>query len=199
MAQLTFDFRHYTFEHGLRMLEKGYTAARDALLAEIERTEADALAYEKHVEDGGERIGEWEDGYRLWEQDQVYSAQIDDVHRALYEVRKAFVIALYHHWERSATAWKGEYASHEELEAYCASQGFGPSPDLDAVRHLTNHLKHGPHSRTDWLGKMRADYPTFMPRPTGPLFANIFGLSDDDLHKVAAVILASGPPQPNKT
>jgi len=186
---LGFYFRSYQFEHGLRLLEKGYTAARDALQAEIERTKVEAAAYEEALANGGEWIGEYEDGHILWEQSKVYETQIDDVHHALFEVRKAFVIALYHHWEHSAAGWNGGPASHSELAQYCANAGYGPSPELDAVRCLANHLKHGPNSGTDWLGRLRKDYPSFLPYRPGV----VFGLSEDTLYKVAAVILSSGP------
>lgn len=194
MAKIRFDFRHYTFEHGLRMLEKGYTAARDTLLVEIEHIETEARAYDESVANGGEWIGEREDDHILWEQSQVYDAQINDAHHPLFEVRKAFVIALYHHWERSAAEWKGSYATHEKLAEFCASKGYGLSPDLDAVRHLANHLKHGPRSRKNWLGEMREKYPLFLPPGPTP----IFGLSDNDLYRIAAVILTAGSPPPHR-
>jgi hypothetical protein len=193
MVKIGSYFRHYQFEHGLRMLEKGYVAARDTLQAEIERIEGEAEAYEKALAKGGEWIGEFEDGRVLWEQSQVYQAQIDDVHHALFEVRKAFVIALYHHWEDSAAGWNGGDAKHGELATFCASEGYGPSPELDAVRYLANHLKHGRNSSTDWLSRLRKKYPTFLSQRPGVLF----GLSEDDLYRVAAAILASGPDSPN--
>lgn len=192
MAAFSFDARHFAFDHGVRLLKQGYEAARDALLGEVERTQAKASMYEEDLANGGEWIGEREDGHILWEQSQIYDAEIDDTYQALYEVRRAFIIALYHHWERSAASWLGEDAGHAKLEQFCADNGFGPSPDLDAVRHLANHLKHGPASRSPWLDKMREKYPLFMPRVG--TFA--FGLSDDDITKVAAAILASGPPEP---
>lgn len=196
MAKITFDFFHYTFDHGLRMLEKGYSAARDALLAEIEHIETKARAYNESVANGGEWIGESEDGHILWEQSQIYDAEINDAYQALGELRKAFVIALYHHWERSVAEWKGSDATHthEQMADFCADMGYGPSPDLDAVRHLANHLKHGPNSRKNWLDDLRQKYPLFLPQ--GP--TSIFGLSEDDLYRIAAVILASGPPQPHR-
>lgn len=186
--------RQYQFEHGLRMLEKGYIAARDSLQAEIDHIAAEALAYEDALANGGEWIGEYEDGHILWEQSKLYDAQTDDVHNALFEIRKAFIIALYHHWEHSASTWRGGgYASHKKLTEYCAEAGYHPSPELDAVRCLANHLKHGPNSDTDWLGRLRNDYPSFLPHGPGV----VFGLSEDTLYKVAAAILASGPGVPS--
>jgi hypothetical protein len=175
------------------MLEKGYKAARDSLEAEITRTETEAKAYETALANGGEWIGEVDDeGRTLWEQSQMYDLQIDDIHSALFEVRKAFVIALYHFWEDSAAHWmalNGKQASHEDMERYCSREGYGPSPDLGAVRCLANHLKHGRNSRNDWLVRLRDEHPTFLP----PERSQIFGFSEDTLFKVAGVIFESGP------
>jgi len=193
MVKLGPYFRSYQFEHGLEMLEKGYTAARDSLHDEIERTTVEAAAYEEALANGGEWIGEYdEDGRILWEQSQMYEARINDVHSALFEVRKAFVIALYHYWEDSVANWmalNGKQASHEDMELYCSREGYGPSPDLGAVRCLANHLKHGRNSRNDWLVRLRNEHPFFLP----PQRSKIFGFSEDTLFKVAAVIFASGP------
>jgi hypothetical protein len=175
------------------MLEKGYRAAQDSLEEELKRIEHDSAAYDLAVANGADLIAEYdEDGFRLWEQSQVYEAQIDDIHSALFEVRKAFVIALYHFWEDSAAHWmdlNGKQASHEDMELYCSREGYGPSPDLGAVRCLANHLKHGRNSRNDWLVRLRNEHPSFLP----PQRSKIFGFSEDTLFKVVAVIFASGP------
>jgi len=195
MAALSFDLRHFEFDHGVQLLKQGFEAARDALLNEIERIKADARAYEEELANGGAWIGEMEDGHKLWDQSDLYEAKTDDAHRALYEVRRAFVIALYHHWERSAIGWLGRNdATHEELERYCADSGFGPAPNLGAVRYLANHLKHKPGSNSRWFNKLRKEYPSFLPHvQTSPL-----ALSDTDFETVATVILASGPPEPGR-
>jgi len=192
MVKLGAYIRYHQFEHGLRMLEKGYAAARDYLEAEIQRTEAASQKYDEELANGGKWIGAYEDGHLLWDQSQVYQYEIDDVHRALFEVRKAFVIALYHYWEHSVAGWVGKYASHEKLTEYCVSKGYNPPDELNAVRYLANHLKHGPNSQKDWLSHLRKKFPTFLLQNQGLLF----GLSEDDLYKVVAVILASGPTEP---
>jgi hypothetical protein len=192
MVDLTLYLRTYQFEHGLNMLEKGYTAARDALYAEIERTRTEATVYEESLSNGGKWMGDYEDGHLLWDQSQVYEAQINDVYSATFEVRKVFVIALYHFWEDSVAHWMkldGKQATHEELSNYCAEKGYGPSPDLGAVQCLANHLKHGRNSRKNWLKRLNERHPSFLPETS----SFIFGFSDDTLFKVAATIRASGP------
>lgn len=193
MVVFRFDARHFEFDHGVRLLKQGYAAARDALVKEIERVVVDARAYQERLANGGEWIGEREDGIVLWDQTHVFEMETEDAHKALYEVRRAFIIALYHHWERSAAKWLGkDNADHEKLARFCAASGFGPSPHLDAVRCLANHLKHRPGSKSNWLTKLRAESPLFLPH----VQACPSILSDSDLETIAAVVLDSGPPQP---
>lgn len=193
MAPFTFNFVSYAFESGLTVVERGYVAARDAINAEIDIIEANARAYEQHVAEGGERIGEWEDGHLLWEKSQLYEAEINDAREVLYEVRKTFIIALYHFWERSAAGWKGSEGSHAELAEFCREHGYGPSPELDAVRYLVNFFKHGPNSRSDWLERLKRLSPSFLPGLKTPGTAKIVGLSDSTFFHVAKVIKDSGP------
>lgn len=191
MAIVNFDSRQFEFARGIRLLKQGYEAARDALLKEIENIQSKARAYEESLANGGDWIGEREDDHVLWDQTDVLEAETDDAQRALYEVRRAFVIALYHHWERSAARWLGDdEAHHDKLERFCAANGFGPSRDLGAVRCIANHLKHRPGSSSDWLNNLRKNHPTFLPH----VQTSAFNLSDDDFDIIAAVILASGPP-----
>lgn len=193
MAALTFNFVSYAFESGLKMVERGYVAARDAILTEIDLIKAKARTYEQHVADGGEPIGEWEDGHLLWDQSQLFEAEIIDAYEVLYEVRKTFIIALYHFWERAAAGWKGSEGSHAELAEYCRQEGYGPSPELEAVRCLANFLKHGSNSRYDWLDRLRKLSPSILPNLNRPGFAGIIGLSDNEFFKVAEIIRESGP------
>lgn len=189
-------FRHYAFEHGLRMLEKGYEAARDALVAEGERITAEKLAYEESVDNGAEWEEERdEEGHLLWTRSNAYDSDIEDTQHALNEVRKAFVIALYHHWEDSAARWKGpkgqkaKQYEHGDLVKYCEEMGYGPHPELEAVRCLTNHLKHGANSGKPWFELMQKASPQFLPRKTSAYLS----LFDSDLYKIGTIILESGP------
>lgn len=141
---------------------------------------------------GGAAIEEYdEDGRLLWDQSRLYEVQLDDIQLALFEVRKAFVIALYHFWEDAVAKWMKlqEQVTFPQMVEYCASQGYGPSEDINAVRCLANYLKHGRNSQTDWLGRLKRDHPTFAPEAHG----FIFGLSEDTLFRVAAAVYASGP------
>ena len=198
MVYLGAILRGYHFERGISALEKGYIAARDSLDNEIKRVDAEAEAYEKSLSEGGEWIGETdEDGRTLWDQSQVYEQEISEIYLASSEVRKAFIIALYHFWEDSVARWMkrdGKQILHSDMEKFCISEGYGPLTDLDAVRHLTNHLKHGRNSGTDWLAALNKKYPSFLPTRQSP-FSGFYrdAVGEDTLYKVIAAISASGP------
>ena len=68
------------------------------------RTAANRLdRYQQNLEQGGKWIGESDDdGLVIWDQSQILDYEIDVVTEAAQDLRKAFALALYHHWERSA-------------------------------------------------------------------------------------------------
>ncbi|MBN7807084.1 hypothetical protein JZX86_17160 [Agrobacterium rosae] len=196
MVDLTPYIIGFQYNHGVKLLEKVYAAARSSLQSEIHRVESEAAAYHDALSNGGEWKGEVEDGHILWEQSQVYELEINDVHYALFEVRKAFTIALYHYWEDSIAGLmglKGKGGDHETLSAYCGQKGWGPSPELDAVRHLTNHLKHGHAAKNDWMGELSSKYPSFLTDSVHRTFEP----SEETLTKVASAVLTSGPAHKN--
>ncbi len=186
--------RGYHFHRDLDMLQKGYRAARDALYAEIRNLENEAESYENDLANGGAWIGETdEEGRTLWDQSQVYGYSIDDTHLSVYQVRKAVVIAFYHFWEDSVAFWMNakDQCKHAAMEKFCAEQGYGPSPDLDAVRCLANHFKHGQNSNRDWRARLFDKYPTFMPSTS----ARLLRLSEDTMTTILETVKNSGPPR----
>lgn len=186
--------RGYNFHRDLDMLQKGYEAARDTLYAEIANLEKKAASYENDLSNGGKWIGETdEDGRTLWDQSQVYGYRIENNHLSLYQVRKAFVIAYYHLWEDSVALWMNAngQCKHPVMERFCAEQGYGPSPDLDAVRCLANHFKHGQNANRDWRARLFDKYPTFMPFTS----ARLLRLSEDSMTKILETVRNSGPPR----
>lgn len=186
--------RGYNFHRHLDMLQKGYEAARDTLYAEIANLEKESESYENDLANGGEWIGMTdEEGRTFWDQSQVYGYRIEDTHLALYQVRKAFVIAYYHFWEDSVAIWMNanSQCKHPAMERFCAEQGYGPSPDLDAVRCLANYFKHGRNSRTDWRADLFKKHPAFMPSTS----ARLLVLSEDTMTKVLETVRSSGPPR----
>lgn len=156
------------------------------------------MAYAKHLEEGGEWIGERdEDGYRLWDQEQILDMQIEANNEALLALRKAFVIALYHYWERAIRVTVGgdDRADHAKLVTLAAAKGIVVRPELDAIRDLANLLKHdnarwGNALLQSWSGLFA---PGFQPRPGRTDWYDSVRITDDDVVRAFEAVVASGP------
>jgi len=141
MAKLNFNARGHAFKAGLDVLREGYASASAALHADVERAKSEAAAYEASDEWTGERD---EDGHVLWEQGQVLGMRQEASEGALMALRKAFVLAIYHHWERAIRAYtdSGNSASHDKLVDRAREKEIPLDRRLGSVRELVNALKH---------------------------------------------------------
>jgi hypothetical protein len=145
VAQLNFNLLGYSFQQGLEVLRKSFSAAVEGLQALDDRAQATILAYDAHVAAGGARIGAWsEEGEREWEQDQILAYEAEIAQDAAQDLMNAFAIALYHHWERWARVWgklprKGNF---EDMVAATLAQGYPIHPDLHRLKDIANVLKH---------------------------------------------------------
>src|SRR5688572_672111 len=145
MAELVFNLLGYDFQTDVDVLKQSYLSAEAALAADVERTIEEAFAYQQEIEQGGQFIGERaEDGSILWSHDQVLELKHEVAKEALSALRRAYVIALYHAWERGARRWTnaGKHAKHDTLVTGVAALGLAVHPRLAVVRCLANLLKH---------------------------------------------------------
>lgn len=142
MVKLGFDMRGHAFKAGLDVLREGYASTSRALTADVERVRGEAVAYEASPEFIGERDDE---GNILWEQGTVLAVQQETTEESLMALRKAYVLILYHHWERAIRAYtdSGKSADHEKLVKRATAKGIPINAWLDVVRDLANALKHG--------------------------------------------------------
>ncbi|MFC3322894.1 hypothetical protein [Mesorhizobium cantuariense] len=120
MATLHFNLHGYEFQEGAKTLLTSFQSAAGALKADVQRAEAAAQDYQKSLAEGGPWEGERdaEEGYVIWDQEDVLEARIEATGEALMGLRKAFVIAFYHHWERAIRVTTyDDVADHKRLEA----------------------------------------------------------------------------------
>lgn len=90
---LTFDVHGYDYGRSLMVLEDTLVEVERGLREKRERTLAEAAEYEA----SGRRIGEWaDDGSKIWDQSDAYSFDMELLDDGLVNIRKSFVIALYH-------------------------------------------------------------------------------------------------------
>jgi hypothetical protein len=136
-----FDAYGHDFGRSLMILDDTLTAAEQGLEEKRARLVEEFANYEV----SGKRIGEWdEDGRKVWEQSDIYQFDLELVDECLVNLRKSYVIAFYHTWERMVVRWAGvgQRANHNELRRGVESKGVRPHARLDAVRDLNNALKH---------------------------------------------------------
>jgi hypothetical protein len=183
MVKLNFNLAAFSFQRGVAILAKSFASAIVALNADVQNAKDEAFGYQQALEQGGEWIGETdEDGTVIWDQSQILDYEVDVVDEAAQELRKAFALALYHHWERSARLWtQADNWSHEQLVAASLNRGYPIDPRLAAVRDLLkswpdvfpSDFVERPNRRTDW-------YETIQ-------------LSDTQVRDAFNIVAASGP------
>lgn len=194
-------FQRMLFRIGLETIERAYREGRKAFDEEIAQWNAN---YEEHQ--AAAAAGPPED-----EDDQTYSFDYGDhVGTMIYEaeecirlLRDAFVLTLYHFWEkqalellnRSTYNYKTIYAAakaHPEL-------GLDDPTHIDRLRMMSNCIKH------DKGHPLYEKYPEMFDPQLVPEKPNHRGwhqalrVSDADLEAAFAAVRAAGPkPKPKK-
>jgi hypothetical protein len=190
MVKLNFDARGYAFKEGLNVLREGYISASTALAANVERVKAEAVTYRASDEFIGERDDE---GYVLWEQSQILDMQRETAEEALMALRSAYVIVLYHYWEREIQTYteSGTSADYEKLKKRVLDKGILIDARLDAARDLANALKHnkGTKLQASWPDVLTPRARTGQPRK----WYEAVRLADEQVAEVFEIIARSGP------
>lgn len=164
----------------------------------MESVKTEATNYQEFIEHGGEWIGEQdEEGNLLWDQATVLDMHIEAREEALMDLRKAFVMALYHHWERAIqTATGGKPGNHKGLVKLANEKGISLHPRLASILALANTLKHNSDKYGTALCQSWSDVfgAHFRPRPEGKTdwYAAI-RLTDAHILEVSDIVAASGP------
>jgi hypothetical protein len=192
MAKFFFDFRGYVYQSGLNVLRSGFATASRALADDAARIEADIVAYEQSGVWEGERD---EDGYLLWDREHILDIDRRMALEAQDDLRKAFVLSAYHHWERSARLWTNDQkAKHDALALKARAQGISIHSDLAKVRDLANSLKHNSEKSG---AALVMSWPNVLPlsfaRPKTGDWYNAVSLTDDHVREAFDIIGASGP------
>jgi hypothetical protein len=157
---LTTDMWSWLFKYQLGELRRAYRGAREASERERAAIEKKWNEFEVSVAAGmAQFVEEDEEGNVIvdWG-DQAGEAlsEIDAVQR-IY--REAFLIALYHFWERELLKrMKQSRYSDEQAFAFLKSKGLSPDePNLKALRLATNVAKHSKGPSADQLHMLRPE------------------------------------------
>jgi len=200
VAAYEFNAHAYIFESGLDTIEQSYAAAVSGITQEINRHKAAFYDYGRYIEGGGAPTGEWdEDGIEIWSQDELLRFTISIAEEALMTLRKAYAIAIYHHWERSARQWtKNNDGNHRELVKDVLAMNYRIDPHLDAVRQLANLLKHANSVKGEELYKSWRDvFPADFRPPVSDVrvvdWYDRISLSDKHIERIVKTVRGSGP------
>lgn len=194
---LSFNLQGYLHQHGIDRLADGFKLASKGMYDEIENLRKELTAYQDNVAHGGERIGEWdsEDGHTLWEQDQIYEVDIDNAEASLSDLRKAYVLAIYHYWERSTRQRTGSdpNVKHDALVGKVREEGDSIDPRLSGLRDLVNTLKH---NNNKWGFALATSWPSVVGSYSTDRSINwyeVLRLEDADVLTACDIVRGSGP------
>ena len=140
---LAFDMGAYAYSAAMTAIGLMYEAARNALENEHQNLEIAKEDYLHRLEQGGDPIGEWEDGHKLWDQEDKYRLDQLALEDALDELRVTSVIAIYHAWERHMPNSDGRQRGFDGLIADAQKSDVSVHPDIGALRAAANYFKHG--------------------------------------------------------
>ena len=156
MARFPFDVRGYQYQSDVDVLRKSAESGLAALAHEVRALEQQLEDYRRIGEFDGDRD---EDGVVLWDRADLLSHEIAFACGALMELRKAFAIAAYHHWERSVQLWivqtseigapnsfdarrKRHARGYEDISKAASEIGCPADAELPRVAALANTIKH---------------------------------------------------------
>lgn len=204
----TFNVRGCQFQSALDVLRKSAQTGSTALGSEIKELEQQLEDYRQSGEFEGERD---EEGYVISDRADEFDYQLDFVLEASMELRKAFAIAAYHHWERSVRQWiveesgtarcddsnteVKEVVGFDKLSKIADKLGYPIDPALKRVVTLVNTLKHVNEKHGV---KLMECWPEIFPLQfTGPSrssdWADAIQLTDRHLAEVFDIVSKSGP------
>lgn len=160
----------YDYTSGIKLIRQGYCIARDALVGatnDAYRAISDMDEYrDNHGLDYPQIEFDPRDGSAFDERDFLVHDSLN-AEIALTDLRKAYAIMFYHHWERSARDWATKsHGGYDKLKPAVEELGVVIDPFLDVLNILVNTLKH---NSSNWGDKLRKEAPD--------LFANntVFG------------------------
>lgn len=156
----TFGMWSWLFRYRLGELRLAYRGAREASDLELNELEKKWNDLESRVKAGtAQLVEEDEDGNVVIDWGEQAGEAFSEVEGVQRIYREAFLISLYHFWERELlkTMKKAQY-NDQEAFAFLKNMGLTPDePNLTALRLAANVAKHSGGRSADDLHKVRPD------------------------------------------
>jgi len=181
------------------VLRKSAASGLTALAHEVRALERQLADYRRNGEFDGDCD---EDGVVLWDRADLLSHEIAFAYGALMELRKAFAIAAYHHWERSVQLWieidapdKKNAREYKDISKAASKIGYPADVELPRVNALANMLKHNSKNSGTRLLQLWPDI--LLPQAqnfTNPTHrVSDVQLGDEHLNEIFDIVSRSGP------
>lgn len=139
------------FAIGLETIRTAYRATREGLDERARNAESMTrdrwgLAADEEPSDDPAEDG-WSPRGQFWIEVGEVQSESTSAEEA---IRQAFIIALFHFWERNANRWCGGLHNYDENKTFEALKAIGRHPEEEGLRLLkllANCLKHGASPR----------------------------------------------------
>lgn len=190
-----FDFRHAMFSMTRQTLTEAFWNALDSAKSRYDEAEQVMLRHQEFIDAGGDDEEEYEydaDGqrYRLYGKSDSLDYAWREAGDAIEVIREAFVISLFHSWERAARSWT---SCHEQgfdgLKKAVIKAGIPFDHKLNTINHLVNFMKHANKQKDEFYRRALRGYVS------GKLLRA--RLTDDHLIDFINVVARSCPERPD--
>lgn len=192
MANLIFDFRNYSFNRALDILIGGFSGSFAAMNEQLQAAHDAMVRHDQFLADGGDdgAVYEEEDGpvrAFLYDTAMLLDSEHTDATLSARAIREAFVISIFHLWEKSARSWvKCHEQGFERLTKALRKGGIPLHQKMATVNDLSNFLKHDNKSDEKRIRRCLRDYIR------GPQLYVV--LSDSHLGDIISYVRYSCPP-----
>lgn len=192
MVPLPESIKAYLYQTGIDRIRDAYLASADTL---GNKYDAAKSALEEYEATGSDDAVYGEDGTLVSCTRQSLDHEVFNASLAASVVREAFIMSIFHYWERCARGWTKLPDSDRGFETIlkASKKKYAASPQLKSLNTLNNILKHRSKQRIIELAEVRPD-----------LFLSVYNYRKNEMeHRVSVqhkhvleaieIIRASGP------
>lgn len=160
MAPISYNLLGWLHQEGLSRLRDSYLSAMDGIGLRIKAAYDDIDQHDKEVaETNNDQIERDDDGNVIVDPRDIllYSAEIAEETES--DLNKAFAIAIFHYWERSARSWTKKHSGKfttlvHDVEAI----GYSVDGELKNLHLVVNLLKHANSKHANLLMQESSKY-----------------------------------------
>jgi hypothetical protein len=191
------DIRVWLFDNGLSAIKQAYSESRSSMERDKESAKQDWQKHLKRIAAGDDQTLYEDDATgQTFDFGEYIGEQISNADETLRIVREAFLLSLYHYWEKQVRGWmKVKDYKQDKALPWLTAEGLTPDKNnLDVLRMAANCIKHN----NQVLYKR---YPKFFDasRIVGPTpdLHDALRIDDEHLDVFFHAVRASGP-QPRR-